>query len=424
MSVEGNGIPTAALRVFVTGFEPSLGDLCDALVRHPEVELVGVAAYPDEAAWALGGGQVDVVLQATAGAVPYAELAAIRSFSGAPVLLLATAPTMSLFEEALEADVADVVLLPQPTESLVFAIHKAARVPRREAAPKVEKAKILTVFAPKGGIGKTVVATNLSSSLAKHAGRRTLLIDLDLQFGDAAIMLGIEPEATLHDIVTAPGELDSEKLRGYLTRHTSGLDLLAAPLRPEDGELVSEAKVEELIGVATSMYEVIVVDTSPFFHGPMLSTLDLTDDLLMVCSPEVPTLKNVRLGLETLKLLSYPSDRIRLVLNRADAEVGMKRGEVETALGIPVAFELPSVHEVPAAVNRGDPLALSSPGSEFARAVGGMISMLVDGRPEAPAQERRDVFGGLRNLAAGLIPGRSATPAPAPVPERSLGGQP
>src|SRR5439155_9336602 len=111
---------------------------------------------------------------------------------------------------------------------------------------------------------------------------------------------------------------------GYTTRHSSGLDLLPAPLRPEDAELVTEAKLGRLIEVARSSYDAIVVDTSPFFHGPMLATLDRTDELLILCTLDVTTLKNVRLALGTLDLLSFPAARINLVLNFAGTKVGMK----------------------------------------------------------------------------------------------------
>src|SRR5205085_4483225 len=176
------------------------------------------------------------------------------------------------------------------------------------------RGRIVTVFSPKGGTGKTSIATNLAASVAKHQGKRTLLLDLDLQFGDAAIMLGLEPAKTIYDLVVAPGELDSEKLAGYVTKHQCGLDILAAPLRPEDAELIVESKVTALIEVAKTSYDAIVVDTSPFFHGPMLATLDRTDQLLILCGLDVPTLKNVRLALQTLELLSYPGSRIEYVM--------------------------------------------------------------------------------------------------------------
>ena len=214
----------------------------------------------------------------------------------------------------------------------------------------------MTVFSPKGGTGKTVTATNLGTSLAKHWGKRALLLDLDLQFGDAAIMLGIEPEKTIYDLVTAPGELDSEKLAGYTTRHSSGLDVLPAPMRPEDAELVTEAKLARLLEVARESYDVIVVDTSPFFHGPMLATLDRTDELLLVCGLDVPTLKNVRLSLQTLELLSFPPDRIKLVLNRANSNVGHEaEARSRRRSRREIAFEIPSDRVVPLAVNRGEP---------------------------------------------------------------------
>ena len=168
-------------------------------------------------------------------------------------------------------------------------------------------------------------------------------------------MLGIEPEKTIQDLVTAPGELDTEKLAGYITRHSSGLDVLPAPIRPEDAELVTEAKLARLIEVAKESYDLIVVDTSPFFHGPMLATLDQTDDLLLVCGLDVPTIKNVRLSLQTLELLSFPPERVRVVLNRANSNVGMKKGEVEAALEAKIRFEVPSDRAVPLAVNRGEP---------------------------------------------------------------------
>ena len=188
-----------------------------------------------------------------------------------------------MLEQALDADVSDLLLLPQlDAQRRLRDPQGCARTAQTQAAAG-RTGRVMTVFSPKGGTGKTVVATNLAAAFAKKEGRRTLLLDLDLQFGDAAIGLGLEPEKTIYDLVVAPGELDSEKLAGYVTKHASGLDVLAAPLRPEDAELVTEGKVTSLLEVARGSYEVIVVDTSPFFHGPMLATLDRTDELLVLC---------------------------------------------------------------------------------------------------------------------------------------------
>jgi len=202
-------------------------------------------------------------------------------------------------------------------------------------------------------------------------------------------MLGLEPAKTVYDLVVAPGELDSEKLAGYVTRHACGLDVLAAPLRPEDAELVVESKVTALLDVARSSYDAIVVDTSPFFHGAVLATLDRTDQLLVLCGLDVPTLKNVRLSLQTLDQLSFPTTRITYVLNRASANVGLKTREVEEGLRVQVAHELPLDRTVQLCVNRGESIVLAQPRSEFARAMSGLVKQASPKAEPKAAQRKR-----------------------------------
>jgi pilus assembly protein CpaE len=383
------------VRVYFTGACEGLDKLREALSNHPELEVVGASEQVSQASSVLAGGHLGCVLHATnSPSLPAAELAAIREQTAVPVIVLASGAPSTLLEEALEADVSDVLLLPQLTDNVVFAIRKASHAGRKLAAQggHGRHGKIVTVFAPKGGTGKTSIATNLAASLAKHSGKRTLLLDLDLQFGDAAIMLGLEPEKTIYDLVVAPGELDSEKLAGYITRHPCGLEILPAPLRPEDAELVTEAKLGRLLEVARDSYDVIVVDTSPFFHGPMLATLDRTDELLMLCGLDVPTLKNVRLSLQTLDLLSFPTARIRFVLNRANSKVGMSKKEVEGALDMKVAFEIPSDRAVPVSVNRGNPAVLGDAGSEFSGAIKRLAHGIVTPTPNAARKAKKGLF--------------------------------
>jgi pilus assembly protein CpaE len=379
------------IRIFVCGSCDGSAALVEALAQEPGLELVGVSPTATEAAGTLAGGHLSVVLHATgAQTLPADEIAVIREHTRAPIVVLASGETTQLLEQALDADVADVLLLPQLTENVVFAIRKAAHAGRRlVGVSTTTHGRIVTVFSPKGGTGKTAIATNLATALAKNEGKRTLLLDLDLQFGDAAIMLGLQPEKTIYDLVSAPGELDPDKLGGYTTRHPSGLDILPAPLRPEDAELVTEAKIGRLLEVARTSFDVIVVDTSPFFHGPMLATLDQTDELLLVCSLDVPTIKNVRLSLQTLELLSFPMRKVRLVLNRSNSKVGMKEGEVETALERKVRFQIPSDRAVPLAVNRGNPVVLADSGSDFARALREVAKHVANPEPEKQQKRRR-----------------------------------
>jgi pilus assembly protein CpaE len=378
-------------RIYVTGSCDGLDRLREGLATHPDLDFVGWSENVAEATAALAGGHLQVVVHATRStSFPAGEVAAIREHTRSPIVILASGESSALLDEALDADgVADVLLLPQLTENVVFALRKAGHAGRRLASEggHARHGRIVTVFSPKGGTGKTVTATNLAASFAKHEGKRALLLDLDLQFGDAAIMLGIEPEKTIYDLVVAPGELDSEKLAGYVTKHTCGLDILPAPLRPEDAELVTESKLARLLEVARESYDVIVVDTSPFFHGPMLATLDRTDELLMVCGLDVPTLKNVRLSLQTLELLSFPASRIRFVLNRANSKVGMSKKEVEGALDVKIGFEVPSDRAVPLGVNRGAPPVVADAGCDFARAIRVVAKSLLN--PEQPKKKRK-----------------------------------
>jgi len=391
LDTETRTLTREKVRLFVTGDCEGLSELREALERNGEIEFVGASENAAESVSALRGGHLNVVLHGTRDSrLPKHDLATIREHTAAPVILLASGESSALLEEALTADVADVLLLPQMTENVVFAIRKAGRGGGRPSGGShAKRGRIVTVFSPKGGTGKTVIATNTAASIAKNEGKRALLVDLDLQFGDAAIMLGIEPEKTIYDLVVAPGELDNEKVAGYVTRHSCGLDILPAPLRPEDAELVTETKLAQLLEVARDSYDVIVVDTSPFFHGPMLATLDRTDELMLICSLDVPTLKNVRLALQTLDLLSFPSERIRLVLNRANSKVGMKPGEVEGALEQKVRFQIPSDRAVPISVNRGTPAVLSDTRAEFSRAVREMAHAVIPTEADAGKAGRR-----------------------------------
>jgi pilus assembly protein CpaE len=234
------------------------------------------------------------------------------------------------------------------------------------------------VFSPKGGTGKSVIATNLAVALAAD-GVKTLLVDLGLELGDDALMLGSDPRRTIFDLVAAPGALDTEKLIGYATRHASGLDVLAAPLRPEQAELVTEEKLTRILGVARDAYAAVVIDTPGSFHGTVLAAIDRTDALLVVCELDMTTLKNVRVTLETLDLMRFPAERVSLVLNQPSPSRAMKRSELEAALGHRVRFEVPYDEGVPASVGLGKPIVLTRSGG-FARAISKIASELVPQR--------------------------------------------
>jgi len=365
----GGELKLGQIAVAVTGSCDGLEALLAGLKSHEGIEFLGYSEQVRDAATALNASRLQVVLHATRGhSLLSKELAAIREHTRAPIVLVAGEESSALFEGALESRAADVLLLPQSLESALFTIRKVVFAGRWHHDGR-EGGHVITVFSPKGGTGKTVLATNMAVAVARQKKGKVLLLDLDLQFGDAAVMLGITPERTLHDLVNAPGELDSEKLTGFATRHPAGFDVLAAPLRPDEAEFIPESKIVNLLTVARQSYDTIIVDTAPFFYGPMLATLDNTEELFLVCVPELPTLKNAYVTLRTLELLSFPTDRVRVIMNRSTLRQGLKTKDVEPVLGRSIGFELPEDEAVQAALNTGTAVLLADKSAAFSREV-------------------------------------------------------
>ena len=236
-----------------------------------------------------------------------------------------------------------------------------------------ETGKVVTVFSPKGGSGKTVLATNLAVAAAR-SGQKTLLVDLDLQFGDSALTLAMTPRATIADLAASSGNVDGEKLKSFVTTDDrTGVAVLPAPQRPEQADLVGQAELAAVLDAARHAYDAVVIDTGPLFDAAVLAALDHSDQLLLVSNPEVTSLKNVRIGLETIDRLGFARERVSLVANRIGAAGAVGRDDIELALDAKIAFELPDDPQVPAAVNRALPVVVADESSPFSRAIAELL---------------------------------------------------
>ncbi|MCW2925811.1 MAG: hypothetical protein JWM98_3215 [Thermoleophilia bacterium] len=381
------------IRIFISGACAGLAEARDALASHRDLELVGTASEPSKAGAKLASTGAQVVLHALQrpDTIPVEEIAKIREHTAAPIILLVTRSSATLLDEAVTLGLNDVMLLPQLTDNLVFTVKKAHSIGsisnsgagRQRSG---DSSKVITLFSPKGGVGKTVLATNMAAMYAKRLKKRTLLIDLDLQFGDAAIMVGADPRATILDLVMSNGDLDADKLSGFVTHHESGMHLLPAPLRPEDADLVTDDRLASVIAAAKQSYDVILLDTAPNFTSIVLTALDRTDELLVVASLEATSLKSVKICLQTLEMLHYPLEKCHIVLNRADTKVGLRRDQVEDALGKAIRFGVPSNKAIPVAINRGVPVIMTDPKADVTRAV---RDLCVAFSPEVAADTER-----------------------------------
>ena len=381
------------IRIFISGACAGLAEARDSLSSHADIELVGTSSEPAKAGSRLASTGAQVILHALQRPdhVPADEIAKIREHTSAPVVLLVTRSTPSLLDEAVEQGITDVLLLPQLTDNLVFSVKKAHQIGALGggggggARRSGESCRVITLFSPKGGTGKTALACNMGAMYAKRLNKRTLLVDLDLQFGDVAVMLGADPRNTILDLVMSSGDLDAEKLVGFVTQHESGLHVLPAPTRPEDAELVTEDRLASLLTAAKQAYDVVIIDTPPNFNASVLTALDRTDDLLVVASFDIPAIKSVKVSLQTLEMLHYPLDRCHVVLNRSDSKVGLKESDIEKTLGKPVRFGIPSDRAVPTAVNRGVPVIMTDPKSKVTQ---GIRKMCIALTPEAAGSAR------------------------------------
>jgi pilus assembly protein CpaE len=226
----------------------------------------------------------------------------------------------------------------------------------------------VTVFTAKGGVGKTMLSVNLGMVLAR-AGNRVCIVDLDLGSGDVAISVLLDPARTIADAVSMTGHLDTTGASSLLTRYQPGIEMLLAPVTPGDAEKIPPSLVGELLAVLRRMFDYVVVDTPPQLSEHVLTALDASAHHVLITTPDVPALKNLRVVLDVLDMLSYPKEIRSVVLNRADAKVHLTLPEIEQVLRTPVSAQVPASRAVSISVNKGLPITLGSPGHPVSQAI-------------------------------------------------------
>ena len=304
----------------------------------------------------------------------------VRADKDRPVIVLSDGSPNGFVRHAFEAGADDVLVLGAGegdiivAEQLRFALEKA--VARRTGAAQAAGTalgSLICVLGPKGGIGKTLTAANLGVALA-DAGRKVAIVDLDLQFGDVGLSLGLTPERTLYDLIKSGGSLDVEKVEAYLTPHPSGARVMVAPVRPDQASAVTIEFLRELYPLLRASHDFVVVDTPPGFSPEVIASIDSSTDVCMVGMLDSLSLKNMKLGLETLELMGYERRRVRVVLNRADTNVGVTPDDVEAIVGCPPDVAIPSHRDVVRSINEGLPIVLSRPRSDVAKSFRALAS--------------------------------------------------
>jgi pilus assembly protein CpaE len=355
---------------------------------EPEVQVVGVVeglagSTPDPETHA------NLLVVACDGysneALGYIE-SAVGEHPDRPVVVLCSGPVNGFVRRVFEAGADDIVVLgarngeaAPSTHDVLFAFQKAvARKSGARAAGSATHGRMICVLGPKGGIGKTLTTANLAVTLAEQ-GQRVVVVDLDLQFGDVGLSLGLVPERTIYDLATSGGAMDAEKVEAYLATHESGMRVLLAPVRPDQAGAVTVDFLRLLYATLRSSNDYVIVDTPPGFTPEVIASVDSSTHVCMVGMLDSLSLKNTKLGLETLDLMGYDSERVHLVLNRADSHVGITHNDVSAIVGREPNVMVPSHRDIARSVNAGAPIVSTEGRSEAAKAFRALADTYTNG---------------------------------------------
>ncbi len=315
----------------------------------------------------------------------------------------------TMLQLALRAGVRDVLALAGEADALAQAVQRIAvtldAAPRMAPAvvnsddtatgetdrPRVEleevNGQVLTVFSTKGGSGKSVLSTSLAVALAQRSDKPVCLVDADLQFGDVAVMLKLTPHHTIVDAVSVLDRIDAPLLDSLLVTHEpSGLRVLPAPLEPAFADQVGAAEMVAIVELLRSFCSYVIVDTPAYFNDVVLGLVEVSDKVMLVAGMDIPNIKNVKIGLQILRLLNTPMDKLLLILNRANSKVKLDIGEVERTLQLQADALIPSDVVVPQSVNKGEPVVLHSPKSGVSKSI---VQLAEQFLPQTAPKRRR-----------------------------------
>ncbi|WP_456695279.1 AAA family ATPase [Aeromicrobium sp. P5_D10] len=361
------------------------------VIGHPTVAL-GAESVVVEGASLLRGLDAATLPEAIVftDAVPLARSLAmadeIRAVRPDIDMVLIAAAEREIMRDAMRAGIRDVgpsIDDPALLAGLRDRLDARSGIARLAAAAPVQQAPVdfssrtIAVVSPKGGVGKTSVASNLAVALAQLSPMEVVLLDLDLQFGDLSTVLDLKPIHTLADAFGTAAR-DNLLLKTYLTVHSAGFYVLCGADSPAANDKVEGEQVAQLIRQLQDQFRYVVVDTAAGLDDATLAALDCADDVVLMSTMDVACLRGVRKEIELLTELSLLPESRHVVLNFADKQTGLRVKDVEAMLGMPVDFVIPRAKEVPAAANRGVPLLASAKSGPFVKTIKAMSKRIYD----------------------------------------------
>ncbi|MGB2694592.1 MAG: AAA family ATPase [Dehalococcoidia bacterium] len=288
---------------------------------------------------------------------------------------------------AMVAGARDYIMKPLKPEDVSRAIYgileqderKRIHVGGQESQP-VARGTTLTVFGAKGGIGKTTIATNLSTALVRATNANVVLVDMDTRFGDVAIMMDIAVESSIADVSRRIEELDRESIKDHLVRHHTGVSILPAPLHPTEWRNVTPQHIERIIDLLSQGHDYIIIDTPGTFNELIAATLELANMILLVTSMDIASIKDTALALEMLRAAQVSEDKVKLTINHSTSSNSLREEDVERVLEYAVTWRIPHDYNVASSNQLGIPIVIAKPYARVSRAITD-ISHALSGAP-------------------------------------------
>jgi pilus assembly protein CpaE len=405
-------LTSAKIRVLIADdFADTRESISKLLYFERDIELVGTAPDGQQAIQAARELRPDVILMDINMPVMDGISATEAISSELPecsVIMMSVQGEADFLRRAMLVGAREYLVKPFTSDELsgsirrvfVSGAEKRARLAAARLAPSVPQVptpkdekvgRIVALFSPKGGVGRTTIATNLAVALRSATERRVALVDFSLLFGDIAIMMNLPTSKTVVDLIPAIDALYPELLDSIMVEHASGVRVLLAPPRPELAELLTADHLRAILGLLRSHYDYVVIDTRPSFDDAMLAVLDLSDQIVALTTLEMPAVKNIRLFLEVAEALGYPPGKLMLVLNRADSAGGIRVEDIEQSIRFKVAASIVNAGQLmTAAVNQGVPVVMSNRDSQVSRDILELARLVMTEEDQAAMKGREN----------------------------------
>lgn len=366
---------------------------------QPEIEAVGQASNGEEALFQAKALRPDVVLMDINMPGMDGITATERLTVEVPettIIIMSVQGEQEYLRRAMIAGAKNYLTKPFTGDELIQAVRQSVSRDRqvRDALRMNSGVKapgmVISVFAGKGGVGKTMLAVNLAVALAKRPDTKVAIVDADIQFGDVSLFLNLMPRSTIADVLPDAEHLDDQTLAAYMTPYNGSIQVLAAPLRPEQAEMVSGYLIGAVVKQLRSSYDFIIIDTAVAFNEVTIAALDAADTVVVLAALDLPSVKNAKLALEILQSLGYAEEKIQLVVNSVHSDGGIEPREVQESLKKEIAMTLPTDGKtVVDSINKGIPFSFAQSETMLAQKILALASRLAPWNPDTTSSTNK-----------------------------------